>query len=91
MPKGEHLSPHQRGIVKRYYEHRDTIMLNKLAEIISDLYLADTPARKKRLWDSARKAMANLGVEPDRIDQIAREQDLKTLAEFVGGLQRPER
>lgn len=91
MPKGQHLSPYQRGIVKRYYEHRDTIMLSKLAEIISDLYLADTPAKKKRLWDSAKKAMANLGVEPARIHEIAQAEDLKTLAEFVGGMQAQER
>lgn len=86
MAKGQNLSRHQQGIVKRYYDNRDTIMLNKLSEIISDLYLADTPGKKKKLWESAKKAMGNLGVDPGRIEEIAREEDVKGLAEFVGGM-----
>ncbi len=35
-------TPYQKGIIKRYYEHRDTIALNALAEIVSDLYLAES-------------------------------------------------
>ena len=55
-------TPHQRKIINRYYDHRDEIMLNKLAEIVSELYLATTEARTKQLWDRAARAMKQLKV-----------------------------
>jgi len=40
MARGQYLTPHQKGIVKRYYEHKDTLATQKLGEIVSDLFLA---------------------------------------------------
>ena len=37
MGNGQYFTPHQKGIVRRYYEHRDALMHQKLAEIVSDL------------------------------------------------------
>lgn len=57
-------TPHQRKIVDRYYDHRDEIMLNKLGEIVSDLYLAEGESRVKLLWGRAEKAMKQIKVPP---------------------------
>jgi hypothetical protein len=38
-------SAYQRGVIKRYYEHRDTIAVHKLAETISNLYLEKNQAK----------------------------------------------
>jgi len=56
------LNSHQRKIVERYYDHRDEIMLNKLAEIASELYLAESESKLKQLWGRAEKAMKQLKV-----------------------------
>ena len=60
------LSAHQKKIVERYYERKDEIMLTKLQELVTDLYLAETDKKRASLWDRAAKAMANLKV-PQRI------------------------
>src|SRR5262249_37320160 len=60
------LSAHQKKIVERYYERKDEIMLAKLQELVTDLYLAETDKKRASLWDRAAKAMANLKV-PQRI------------------------
>ena len=39
--QGQEYSRYQRGVIQRYYEHADTIALQKLSEIVSDLYLAE--------------------------------------------------
>ena len=87
MAKGQHLSKHQRGIVNRYYEHRDTIALNTLGEIVSELYLADSAAKQKRLWDRAEKALANLVKEErltdKRVQPVVQSRDLEGLAELI--------
>jgi len=59
---------HQKKIIERYYDRRDEIMLAKLQEIVTELYLAESDAKRGQLWKRAEKAMKALKV-PDRIAQ----------------------
>ncbi|TVQ31950.1 MAG: hypothetical protein EA376_08160 [Phycisphaeraceae bacterium] len=86
MPKGQHLSNHQRGIVKRYYDNRDTIMANKLAELVSDLALCESEKKAASLWKRVEKALAGAKVEPKRIARIVEDRDVKELAKLAGEL-----
>lgn len=69
MAKQEY-SKHQKSIISGYYRNMDTIMLDKLAELVSELFLADTDKKRDRLWDRAYKAMVNLKVPPAIIEHI---------------------
>lgn len=55
-------------------------MLNKLSELVSELYLADTTAKKERLWQRAEKAMIKLKIKPAIIDHIMQKRDVRILA-----------
>jgi hypothetical protein len=55
---------YQDRLIKHYYENLDTIMLHKLSELVSELYIAESPARQRKLWDRARKAMVQLKIPP---------------------------
>jgi hypothetical protein len=79
MAKNER-SIYQKEVISRYYENLDTIMLGKLGELVTDLYLADTPAKKERLWQRAHKAMAKLKVSPAIINHIMQKRDVEILA-----------
>lgn len=59
---------HQKKIIERYYDRRDEIMLGKLQEIVTELYLAETEAKRGQLWKRAAKAMKALKV-PETISQ----------------------
>lgn len=83
MAKGQDLSRHQRGIVNRYYEHRDTIMTQKLGEIVSELYLATDAKKADKLWKSAQTALANTQVDAATVESIVSSRDVKKLAELV--------
>jgi len=85
MAKGQDLSRHQRGIVKRYYEHRDSIMATKLSEIVSDLYLAEGK-KADRLWERAATALKNTDADPKRAASVVERRDLKGLAELAAKL-----
>lgn len=64
MAKQEY-SKHQKKIIERYYENLDTIMLTKLQELATELYLAEGKKKQDQLWDRVAKAMAKLDVPPD--------------------------
>jgi hypothetical protein len=79
MAKNER-SAYQKELISRYYENLDTIMLGKLGELVTELYLADTPAKKDRLWQRAHKAMIKLKVPPAIIDHITQKRNVEILA-----------
>lgn len=87
MAKGQHLSAYQQGIVRRYYQHLDTLTLGKLAELVSDLAVA-APGGKEaaKLWKRAREALEKAGVEAGKVEAIVGRADVKALAEEVGRL-----
>ncbi len=77
------LSSYQKGVISNYYENLDTIMLTKLQEIVSDLYLADTKAKQDRLWGRAQKAMGKLKIKPAIIEHILTRRDVTILTRNV--------
>jgi hypothetical protein len=78
----ENYSKLQQGIIKRYYENFDQITLQKLSELVGDLYLAAGKKREK-LWTSAKVLMEKLEVPADRIEHILKQKDPVLLAGLV--------
>lgn len=85
MAKRPDLSHTQRKIVNRYYEHLDTITVQKLAEAVSELYLADGKAAD-RLWKRVETALAKTGASDARVRQILASRDVSALATLVADL-----
>ena len=79
MTKNDY-SQYQKDVISGYYNNLDTIMLGKLGELVTELYLADTKAKKKRLWERAHKAMVKLKVPPAIIEHIIQKEDVEILA-----------
>jgi len=73
-------SQYQKAVISGYYNNLDTIMLQKLGELVTELYLADTKAKQNRLWQRANKAMLKLKVPPAIIDHIMEKKDVQILA-----------
>lgn len=82
----DNFSSHQQKIIKRYYNNLDTIQLQKLAETVTDLYLAEGK-KVERLWKTAVAAMVKLEVPQQRIDILVKSQNLEQLAKLVKELQ----
>ena len=83
MGKGDHFTPHQKGIVKRYYEHKDALMVQKLGEIVSDLYLCENEKKAELLWERAHKALMNAEANRVRVEKLMKDRHLGRLAELV--------
>jgi hypothetical protein len=79
MAKAEY-SNYQKDVISHYYENLDTIMLQKLSELVSDLYVADSPAKLVRLWDRVHKAMIKLKIPPAIMNHIMEKKSVEILA-----------
>ena len=76
-------SNYQRDVISRYYENLDAIMLGKLQELVTELYLADSKAKQDRLWDRAGKALVKLKISPAIIKHIMETRNVEILAKNV--------
>ena len=86
MAGGTEYSKYQRGVINRYYEHVDTIALQKLSEIVSDLYLAEG-GQATKLWNSARQALAKLAPADDpHVTKVLSVRSIAGLAKLVTDL-----
>lgn len=86
MAKGQYLSNYQQGIVKRYYDHIDAATSQKLAELVSEIYLAADEKAAARMWKSAATALAKTPADPAKVARIIAARDVKQLAEVVAAL-----
>jgi hypothetical protein len=82
----ENYTRYQQGIIKRYYENHDSLQLQKLGELVTDLYLAEGKKREK-VWKSVAAALEKLGVPQARIDHLVKSGDPKLVANLVTELQ----
>jgi hypothetical protein len=71
---------YQKSVITNYSSNLDTIMLQKLGELVSELYLADAPKKKDKLWERVHKAMTNLKIPQPAINHIMEKKDVQILA-----------
>jgi hypothetical protein len=82
----EDYTPHQQKIIKRYYNNQETLQHQRLAELVSELYLSEGKKRR-RAWEAAALAMQKLGVPQSRIDHLVQQDNPALVAEVVKELE----
>jgi hypothetical protein len=75
-------SKHQDKIIRNYYENRDAIALQRLGELVGELYLAEGKARQ-RSWKHIVTALEKLKIKPDRIEHLVQQDNPSLLAKLV--------
>jgi hypothetical protein len=73
-------SQYQKAVIGSYYDNLSTIMLQKLGELVTELYLAETQTKRDKLWQRAHKAMVQLKVPQPIIDHIMKTRKVEILA-----------
>ena len=67
-------TPHQKKIIKRYYENFDAIIYQRLAELTTELYLAEGK-KSERLWKQVGELLQTLGFANTRIEHLLTKKD----------------
>jgi hypothetical protein len=75
-------SKHQQNIIKNYYENREAISLQRLSELVTELYLAEGKAREKQ-WKYILGVLEKLELPAARIEHLRQKDDPRLLAELV--------
>jgi len=79
-------SPHQQKIIKRYYRNFDTIKQQRLAELTTELYLAEGK-KTDRLWKQVAEILTALEFPAARVDHLLQKKDPSLLPGVVKELE----
>jgi hypothetical protein len=75
-------SKYQQKVIKNYYENRDTLALQRVQELVTELYLSQGKKRQKH-WESLQLHLGKLGVKPDVIEHLRQQDKPELVAALV--------
>jgi hypothetical protein len=73
---------YQEKIIKNYYQNMESISLQKLSELVTDLYLAEGKKRAQS-WERIVSALEKLKVAPSRIEHLVKQDNPALVAKLV--------
>lgn len=73
---------HQQKIIRNYYENLDTITLQKLGEMVTELYLSEGKRRQQQ-WKRIVAALEKLKVPASRIEHLVKNDDPTLVAKLL--------
>ena len=80
-------SAYQQKVIKRYYDNKDQIEEQRLAELVTNLYLAP-PKKQAKMWETAEDLMARMKLPASRVEHVLKTKDPAVLAKLVEELQK---
>ena len=75
-------SNYQEKIIKNYYQNREAIALQRVQEMVTELYLAEGKKRA-RLWKNLTGHLEKLGVKQQQIDHLVEQDNPELIANLV--------
>ena len=78
-------SKFQQKAIKNFYDNRESISLQRVSELVTDLYLAEGKSRATK-WKQIATAMERLAVPKAEIDHLVKKDDPALLAKKVSEL-----
>lgn len=79
-------TPYQDKIIRRYYDNQGALKLQRLAELVGELYLA-TGKKREKAWKDIAAALVVLEVPQTRIDHLRKQDNPALVAELVKELE----
>jgi len=75
-------SNYQDRIIRNYYENHDEIMLQRLGELVTDLFLSEGQA-KVRLWKRVAMTLEKLKIPKDQITHLVQSDNPTLVANLL--------
>ncbi len=75
-------SKKQQSIIRNYYDNRDQIAVQRLQELVTELYLAEGKKRQQH-WKTTATHLEKLGVPQSQIDHLLAKDDPALVAALL--------
>jgi len=75
-------SPYQQRVIRDYYKHQDAILIQRLGDLVTDLYLAEGKSRV-RLWKRVTTTLEKLKVPKDQVQHVVQSDNPALVANLL--------
>ncbi len=75
-------SNYQQKIIRNYYNNREAIALQRVQELVTELYLSEGKKRERH-WSQLRPHLEKLGIKPDQIDHLEKQDRPELVANLI--------
>ena len=79
-------SKYQQKIIKNYYDNREGIAIQRVQELVTELYLSEGKKREKH-WKSLATHLEKLEVPQSQIDHLIEQDNPELVAKLIKDLQ----
>ena len=80
-------SKYQQNIIKNYYENRENIAIQRVQELVTELFLSEGKKRTTQ-WERLEKHLLKLEVKQETIDALREKDDPQLVAKLAERLEK---
>ena len=84
--EGKGYTEYQKKVIRRFYENKDLRLIQKLGELVSDLYLETSEKKKESGWNKIRKMLIDLKVHPNEMEFLTKDKNLAVISKKLADM-----
>ncbi len=77
---------YQKKVIKSFYDNKDTRLVQKLGELVSNLYLETNEKKTETGWKKIKKMLTDINVHPGEVEYLTKDKNLSKISKKLDEL-----
>ncbi|MDO8744983.1 MAG: hypothetical protein Q7J76_07750 [Candidatus Brocadiaceae bacterium] len=73
-------TPYQQKVIRRFYENKDLRLIQKLGDLVSDLYIETNEKKRESGWKRIKEILIDLKVHPHEVEFLTKDKNLTVIS-----------
>ncbi|OHB46335.1 MAG: hypothetical protein A2545_06195 [Planctomycetes bacterium RIFOXYD2_FULL_41_16] len=73
-------TPYQQKVIRRFYENKDLRLIQKLGELVSNLYIETNEKKRESGWKRIKEILIDLKVHPHEVEFLTKDKNLTVIS-----------
>ena len=78
--EGKGYTPYQQKVIRRFYENKDLRLIQKLGDLVSDLYIETNEKKRESGWKRIKDILVDLKVHPHEVEFLTKDKNLTAIS-----------
>ena len=73
-------TPYQQKVIRRFYENKDLRLIQRLGELVSNLYVETSEKKRESGWKRIKEILIDLKVHPHEVEFLTKDKNLTVIS-----------
>ncbi|MHC4268751.1 MAG: hypothetical protein ACYSTS_09815 [Planctomycetota bacterium] len=79
-------TPYQKKVIKSFYDNKEIRLVQKLGELVSNLYLETNEKKIETGWKKIKKMLTDINVHPGEVEYLTKDKNLSMISKKLDEL-----